>query len=52
MGGLGAQNVNLAVEVAEPVHRGALGGGERGLGRLKPTAYSLPPKTGKKLESP
>lgn len=30
MGGLGAQNVNLAVEVAEPVHRGALGGGECG----------------------
>ena len=30
MGGLGAQNVNLAVEVAEPVHRGALGAGEGG----------------------
>ena len=30
MGGLGAQNVNLAVEVAEPVHRGAFGAGEGG----------------------
>lgn len=30
MGGLGAQNVNLAVEVAEPVHRGVLGAGEGG----------------------